>query len=130
MLDKSKGFFSRLLEGLKDASVDYSLEAELHPIDKSWFSKEFVELEYTLYSRGHSNLEIEFERKLDLPVGEVVTLQIAGQKFKDFTIDGQKIDIRLVSKNGDTIPKISLGDTAEVIHNGTTILKGEFKRDN
>ena len=129
MSEDNMTFWKRFVAGWKDCSVIASLEADLYPIGGSKWGEEPVEIEYTTFASGRTQLEIEIERKLKVPVGDNISIWINGVKLIEIPITGSKQDIQLNSTNGDSIPEISLGDRATVQHNGNPILEGKFKRD-
>lgn len=83
------------------------------------------ELEYSAYSNGNSNCEIEIEGL----AGASADVHVNGQKRWTVSLADGRCDKTFSSKQGDSMAPIAAGDRIDIVQNGATVLSGAARKD-
>ena len=59
----------------------------------------------------------------------MVELLLNGTSVMKFSLKNGRVNLKLSSNEGSSIPEMVVGDSAEIAHMGTVLLQGEFKPD-
>lgn len=128
-MSEKKGFFRKIIDGLKENTVDVEYEAKLYPPEGSANRLKKGEIEFTRYKPGHTRLEVDLKHSLEVPENTQVEVFINNTKVFDVVFRKHMPDFELHSKQGDSVPTVNIGDTAEIKYQKQTIAKGIFRRD-
>lgn len=83
--------------------------------------------EFQLDANGHRELEVEIEDVNNLPVGTVLTALINGNSVGQITLDiDHRGRLKLRTEDGQSVPNINNGGTAEVRNGATVLVRGVF----
>jgi len=127
--EKQQGFFAKLWAGVKANTQVEELEADLYPADKKWNTPKGGEVEYERYGSGDRVLEVELKAGLEVAAGTTVEIWIEGLQVLDLIHTGEHQKFYLKTKDGQVVPEVKRGQSAEIRVAGETLVSGIFKRD-
>ncbi|NIP39381.1 MAG: hypothetical protein GWO07_12580 [Candidatus Dadabacteria bacterium] len=109
--------------------VKEELEAKLNPLGSTtFFSKPRAKIERKVYGDGKERLKLLISN-FKVPDSDEVELLINGVVITAVKIKNGRAQLDLRSENGDSFPKLSLNDTAEIRYKENVIVKGRFYAD-
>lgn len=83
--------------------------------------------EFQLYADGNRELEVEIEDANNLPAGTVLTALVNGSQVGQIVLDvDHRGRLKLKTEDGQSVPTINNGDTAEVTNGSTVLIRGAF----
>lgn len=108
-------------------------EADLYTIQTSWWAKLLLrtkggEIEIKHYEDGEKRMEIDL-KGVKCPDGAKVSVAIDGRVEREVEVRRGFARVRLSSTEGETIPTVHSGSTAEIRYMGEVLLEGTFKLD-
>jgi hypothetical protein len=108
-------------------------EADLYTIQTSWWAKLFLrskggEIEVKRYEDGEKRMEIDLQG-VKVPDGAQVSVVIDGRTARQVETRRGYARVRLSSVDGEIIPEVQIGSTAQIQYNGEVLLEGTFKPD-
>jgi len=110
-------------------TVKKELEAKLFPVGQSsFFSRPRGIIERKIYGKGSERLKILISN-FKVPDGDEVEIVIGDNLLSTLKIKKGSAKLDLKSEDGNTIPQISAGESAEIRHNNNVIVKGKFTID-
>lgn len=128
-MTEKKGFFRKFIDAFNEHRVVAEFEAKLYPPEDSPNRLKKGEIEFTRFKPGHTKLEVELKHSLEVPENSQVEVFINDAKVCDVVFRKHMSDFELHSKQGDSVPTVNLGDTAEIKYQNQTIAQGIFRRD-
>ncbi|MDA8020491.1 MAG: hypothetical protein MPN21_23885 [Thermoanaerobaculia bacterium] len=124
--NSSQGLLSKLWTGFTDSLIDECLEADLrHPGSDA----EEGEISFYRHSKGFHSFLIELPGSLDLPSGAGLSVFVDDERLRDLVYEGEKIRLRVSSRDESSLPEARVGDVAEVRHGDDVLLSGVFEED-
>jgi hypothetical protein len=108
-------------------------EADLYTVQTSWWAKLLLrskggEVEIKRYKDGEKRMEIDLKGVKCLD-GAQVSVVIDGRVEREVEIRRGFARIRISSADGEAIPTVQIGSTAEIRYIGEVLLEGTFKLD-
>jgi hypothetical protein len=104
-------------------------EADLYRVPKPRFFRfPKGEIEYKAFDDGERQLEIKFYG-IKAPDGTTVELLVDGTPGLTVSLKNGRVNTKLSSSAGHSIPEMLDGNVAEISHEGTVLLRGTFKPD-
>lgn len=114
---------------IKVRSIVDDFEADLNPTNLNEYAQSGRgEVERELFSDGNAELKLRFSGT-NLPEGCTVTLVINGSKIGDFQVFEGRVNEKIETRSGRTVPSVKAGDTVEVLYGSTAVLSGTFYHD-
>jgi hypothetical protein len=108
-------------------------EADLYTVQTSWWAKLLLrskggEMEIKHYEDGEKRMEIDL-KGVKCPDGARVSAVIDGRVAREVEVRRGYARVRMSSAEGELIPEVRNGSTAEIRYMGEILLEGTFKLD-
>ena len=108
-------------------------EADLYTVQTTWWAKLLLrskggEMEIKHYEDGEKRMEIDL-KGVKAPDGAQVSVAIDGRVEREVEVRRGFARVRISSADGESIPTVQIGSTAEIRYMGEVLLEGTFKRD-
>lgn len=123
-------FIKKIGASIDAHTIIDSLEADLRLIAGDRAGAKAAELEFTRFKSGGSEFEIEIKTRAAIPEGDEAVVTILGVEVARVTMRKLQTEVIFDSRKGDEVPPITVGDKAELLHNGVLIAEGVFVVDN